>query len=42
MRREEYTSSIATGNLNSSYPEKNSSFVDQFIGWFRNFLENAE
>jgi hypothetical protein len=40
--REEYTSYIATGNTKSKYSVKKETLVDQFVTWFRNFLDNAE
>ncbi len=42
MRKQEYSSSVASSNSNSNYTVKKESLVDQFIDWFRNFLENAE
>jgi len=42
MREEEYTSSIASSNTNSSYSVKKEPLVNKFITWFRNFLESAE
>jgi hypothetical protein len=40
--REEFTSSFATGNSKSNYSVKKEPIIDQFITWFRNFLDNAE
>ena len=40
MRKE--TSAIASSNRNSNYTVKKESLLDQFVIWFRNFLENAE
>ena len=42
MRKEEYTSSIASGNTNSNYTVENQSFISQITNWFRDFIENAE
>ncbi len=42
MRNEEYTSSFASGNLNTNYNRKHQSFISQITNWFRNFIENAE
>ncbi|MFK8059367.1 MAG: hypothetical protein AB8B78_04675 [Polaribacter sp.] len=42
MRKEQITSSVASGNLPNNYIVNQTSFLDQFKNWFRNFIENAE
>ena len=42
MRKKEYTTSIATRNKNPNLYRSKPSFLDQFILWFRDFIENAE
>ena len=42
MRKEHTTSSVASSNLSQHFNAEKQSFLDQFINWFRNFVENAE
>jgi hypothetical protein len=42
MRKEQLTSYVATSNITHKYIAKNQSFLNQFVNWFRNFVENAE
>lgn len=42
MRKEHYTLSVASGNLSQHFNAEKKSFLDQFINWFREFLDNAE
>jgi len=42
MRKQESTSNFSSRNLESNYTLKNESILDQFIIWFRNFLDSAE
>ncbi|WP_439130324.1 hypothetical protein [Polaribacter sp.] len=42
MKKQESTTALATGNLSQNYNTKKESIVDQFVNWFRDFLENAE
>ncbi len=42
MRKEQLTSSVASSNSSHSSTAKKQSFLDQFIHWFRDFIENAE
>ncbi len=42
MRKEDYTSSVTSSNNNITLNNQKETFVDQFVNWFRNFLESAE
>ena len=42
MRKEEYTSNATNGSNSSIFNPQKESFVDQFVNWFRDFLESAE
>ena len=42
MRKEDFTSSVATSNNPTHLHAQRENLVDQFVNWFRNFLENAE
>lgn len=42
MRKEDFTSSVASSNNSTHLHAQPETFIDQFVNWFRNFLENAE
>jgi hypothetical protein len=42
MRKQESVSAFSTRNPESNLFIKKESLLDQFIVWFRNFLDNGE
>ena len=42
MRQKEYTTTVATRNKSPNLYRSKPSVLDQFINWFRDFIENAE
>lgn len=40
MKKQESTATFSSSNLASNYNSKKESLYDQFIVWFRNFLDN--
>lgn len=42
MRKEQYTSTIATRNKKTDFSIKKPSWTALFVSWFHNFLESAE
>ncbi len=42
MRKQESVSAFSSRNPESNLFIKKESFLDQFIIWFRNFLDNDE
>ncbi|MCI2229171.1 phosphoribosylaminoimidazolecarboxamide formyltransferase [Polaribacter sp. MSW13] len=42
MRNQESTATFSSSNLESNRSTKKESILDQFIVWFRDFLDNAE
>ena len=42
MRKQQAVSAISSVNLKSNYQTKKQSLLNQFVVWFRNFLDNAE
>lgn len=42
MKKLNTTTAFSTNNLSTNYSTKKESLLDQFIEWFRNFLDNAE
>lgn len=40
MSKQESTTTFSNSNLTSNYEAKKESLYDQFIVWFRNFLDN--
>ena len=42
MNKEHTSATVASSNFNRKYSNKNKSFLNQFVNWFRDFIENAE
>ncbi|WP_299669607.1 hypothetical protein [uncultured Polaribacter sp.] len=42
MRKEQYTASAAGSNNHSNFVEEKQTWTDNFVQWFRDFLENGE
>ena len=42
MRKEEFSSNTTNSSNSTLLNTKKETFVDQFVNWFRNFLESAE
>ncbi|MHB0754585.1 hypothetical protein [Polaribacter sp. M15] len=42
MRKQESSTVITSTNRHQNYGTKKESIINQFVTWFRDFLENAE
>ena len=42
MRKQETISALSSRNSNSNYTTKKNTILNQFVDWFRDFLDNAE
>ena len=42
MRKQDTISALSSRNSNSNYTTKKNTILNQFVDWFRDFLDNAE
>ena len=42
MRKQETVTALSSRNSNSNYATKKNTILNQFVVWFRDFLDNAE